>query len=196
MIQENSLSLQRENIGMDYKTEDIEQFKKLYITHVEALVGFCNTYLKNREIAVDVVQESFYKLLTRYDSCRTDANALAFLYITAKNLCMDVLRQNKFQTMELEEIKDQLPEEDLFLDEIARQEMIRVIHSAINHLTGRGREIALLTLEGKTNPEIAEILGISINSVKSLKKDAYSKLRSILGNEYLVLLHVYFFQKN
>ena len=65
--------------------------------------------------------------------------------------------------------------------------MIRCVHSAIDQLSSRSLEIATLALEGKTNPEIAAILGISINSVKSLKKEMYSKLRKIIGHEYIVL---------
>ena len=49
-----------------------------------------------------------------------------------------------------------------------------------------------LALEGKSNLEIADILGISLNSVKSLKKEMYSKLRKIIGHEYIVLFFVKF----
>lgn len=46
----------------------------------------------------------------------------------------------------------------------------------------------LLNLEGKTNPEVAEELGISVNTVKCLKKSAYETLRGALSQNYFVIL--------
>lgn len=68
--------------------------------------------------------------------------------------------------------------------------MIRCVHVAINRLSGRSLEIATLALEGKSNPEITDKLGISLNSVKSLKKEMYTKLRKIIGHEYIILFFV------
>ena len=49
--------------------------------------------------------------------------------------------------------------------------------------------------KGQSVAEIAEALGISVNSVKSLKKEMYSKLRDMLEDEYLVLLVAHFLEK-
>lgn len=100
---------------------------------------------------------------------------------------MDILRRNKFKTEDAKQLKDELPSEDSFLEEIATQEIIRCVHSAINQLSGRSLEIATFALEGKSNPEITDVLGLSLNSVKSLKKEMYTKLRKIIGHEYIIL---------
>lgn len=120
---------------------------------------------------------------------------LAFLYITAKNLCLDCLARERFKREDIDELKDDLLSEDFFLDEITREEMIATVREAVGKLSGRSREIAELSLQNKTNPEIAEALGISVNSVKSLKKEMYSKLRDMLEDEYLVLLVAHFLEK-
>lgn len=49
------------------------------------------------------------------------------------------------------------------------------------------RSIILLTLEGKTNPEIAEELSVSKETVHSQKKIAYRKLRDYLKDYYFLL---------
>ena len=148
----------------------IDTFKELYTDYFQAVWGFCSTYLKDREQAMDATQETFFKLYERLDNSYTKQNAIAFIYITAKNICMDNLRRNKFKTKDAELLKNELPSDDSFLEEIATQEMIRCVHSAISQLSGRSLEIAILALEGKSNPEIADVLRISLNSVKSLKK--------------------------
>lgn len=172
---------------MEDNIKSIETFKELYTSHFQAVVGFCCTYLKDQEQSMDAAQETFFKLYERLSDAYTRQNAVAFLYITAKNLCMDILRHGKFKMEDVEELKDKLHSEDFFLDEIARQEMIRHVQDAIGQLTGRGLEIARLSLDGMSNQEIADALGISINSVKSLKKEMYAKLRQIIGNEYIIL---------
>lgn len=173
----------------------IESFKELYLNHIQAIIGFCNTYLKDKDLAMDVAQETFFKLYERLDDSYSRQNAIAFLYITAKNLCMDFLRHNKFKMEDVESMKDVLLSDDFFLDEITKQEMINTVHLAVDKLTGRGGEIALLSLEGCTNQEIADKLGITINSVKSLKKEMYTKLRKIIGNEYIILFFAKFLLK-
>lgn len=165
----------------------IDTFKELYTDYFQAVWGFCNTYLKDREQAMDATQETFFKLYKRLDDSYTKRNAVAFIYITAKNICMDILRRNKFKTEDAKQLKDELPSEDSFLEEIATQEIIRCVHSAINQLSGRSLEIATFALEGKSNPEITDVLGLSLNSVKSLKKEMYTKLRKIIGHEYIIL---------
>ncbi len=148
----------------------IDTFKELYTDHFQAVWGFCNSYLKDKEQAMDATQEAFFKLYERLNDSYTKQNAVAFIYITAKNICMGILRRNKFTIEDAEKLKEELPSEDSFLEEIATQEMIRCVHAAISQLSGRSLEITTLALEGKSNPEIATILGISLNSVKSLKK--------------------------
>lgn len=49
------------------------------------------------------------------------------------------------------------------------------------------RSIILLALEGKTNPEIAEELNVSKETVHSQKKIAYRKLRDYLKDYYFLL---------
>ena len=48
----------------------------------------------------------------------------------------------------------------------------------------------MLSMEGLSNAEVGEKLGISVNTVKTLKKNAYAVLRQGLSKEYLLLLFV------
>ena len=169
---------------------DIDSFKTLYLTHFRAVVGFCQAYLKDEEEAMDVAQESFYRLYQRRDESYTIQHALAFVYTTAKNQCLDLLRQAKYKKEDIDSLREELLSDDFFLDEIARQELQEQIRQAIDKLTGRSREIAELALAGKSNSEIAEALSISLNTVKSLKKEMYLKLRGSISRDYLVLVYL------
>lgn len=50
------------------------------------------------------------------------------------------------------------------------------------------REIILLTLDDKSNNEIAEALRVSVNTVKTQKKTAYRKLKKMLGKDFVYFL--------
>ena len=68
------------------------------------------------------------------------------------------------------------------------EEYYRMVHHMIASLPRERREVMLLTLEGKKNEEIATELDISVNTVKTLKKRAYSYLRERLPREAVGLL--------
>lgn len=53
----------------------IDTFKELYTDYFQAVWGFCNTYLKDREQAMDATQETFFKLYERLDDSYTKRNA-------------------------------------------------------------------------------------------------------------------------
>lgn len=178
---------------MEKIVERIHFFKQLYLDHFQAVVRFCDVYVKDKNLALDIAQESFFRLYQNLDDTYNTQNALAFVYITAKNQCMDHLRHAKFKMVDVDDFKDELAVDKFFLDELMRQEMFNQIHLAVTKLSGRSYQIAQLALLGKSNQEIAEQLNISVNSVKSLKKEMYVKLRKLIGNEYIALLFVKYF---
>ena len=77
---------------------------------------------------------------------------------------------------------------DVFVDEfdidhlIIKQELKARILDEVNRLGGVKRDVILLRLEGYSYDEISEELGLSINTVKTHKKQAYKDLRIHLSD--------------
>lgn len=180
-----SIFVKKIGLGM---MDSHKQFKSFYLKHFKAVAGFCRSLVRDEEEAVDMAQEAFCRLWEKWSPGYTEANAQAFIYITAKNLCLDWLRRAKLGREELEMVDRELLPERTLLEEIIRQEAIEAVRRAVDSLKGRGAQVVRLAMEGKTNPEIAEELGVSVNTVKLAKKEAYAKLRECLGNEYLAVL--------
>jgi len=75
----------------------------------------------------------------------------------------------------------QLESEQHFSKQVIEEETFRLLLSEIRKLPEASQEIMILALNGLKNPEIAEELGISVNTVKTQKKIAYAKLKDKLG---------------
>ena len=90
--------------------------------------------------------------------------------------------QNRVNEEELEEYD--------FLKEVTQQEVSRILYDAVDKLPSQTRSIILLNLKGFNNTEVAERLGVSVNTIKSLKKSAYVTLRTLLSKDLLMILFV------
>lgn len=154
-------------------------FKCFFVEHYAGMVRFAQSFLFDREEAEDFVQEVFVCLYERWNGVRDINQARSFMYISIRNLCISHLRhqiiKEKFALLSLSECEMMIDEE--MEDEVIYQETLRKLHLAIEHLPMQSKRIIQLSLEGKSNLEIAQELDISINSVKTLKKGAYKKLR-------------------
>ena len=77
---------------------------------------------------------------------------------------------------------------EFFEIETLREDVYRLLDQAIQLLPERTREILLLKLQGLKNQEIADQLHISVNSVNTLKANAYKVLRDQLHDQYFLSL--------
>ncbi len=101
-----------------------------------------------------------------------------FLYTTVRNASLNYLRHRKVAKQYLD-YQDSCPlEEANVLDAIIRSEVVDEIYEAIQSLPESCRRISRMGyLEGMKNQEIAEELGLSINTIKTHKQRALQLLR-------------------
>ena len=156
-----------------------QNFKCFFVEHYAGMVRFAQQFLFDKEEAEDFVQEVFVCLYERWQEVKDINQARSFMYVSIRNLCISHLRhqmiKDKFSLQSLQEY-EMIAEEEME-DEIIYQETLRKLQVAISHLPIQSKKIIQLSLEGKSNIDISEELGISINTVKTLKKSAYKKLR-------------------
>ena len=166
---------------IEYKQPEV--FQKLFRGNFPKLLLFARRYLKEPEAAADIAQECFIRLWNSQAEFPTEEKVVGFLYTTARNLSLDYLKHAGVISAHAREIPE---ESDVFFHEsVAEEETYEMVYRAINMLASQAKRVMLLTLEGKSNPEIAELLGISVNSVRTHKQSAYKKLKTIL-QEYLL----------
>ena len=144
----------------------------------EKLLKYCYMKMKDRNLAEDIVQETFLRFW-QSKSYRDTGKEMAYLYTIARNLCMDEYRKPKTEEPEQwEEIPDTVsvgPEE--------RIEQI-VLEEALDRLPEELREIVMLRYTNEMQVvDIAGILGISRFAVHRKIKEGLSRLREVLKEE-------------
>ena len=103
---------------------------------------------------------------------------------------MLILNYLKHQEVERRHAEILLQEQDEEDEDyrLMREEMYRALHRAVDELPERCRQVFKLHLEGKKNEEIAQVLELSVETVKTQKKKAMYFLRERLGKSYCLLI--------
>ena len=73
---------------------------------------------------------------------------------------------------------------------LMQEEIYRELYVAVRELPEKCQKVFGLHLEGKKNDEIAEILGISVLTVKSHKQNAIHILKEKMGNLFLLYAYI------
>lgn len=167
------------------KKDDIRAFKIFFEGFYPSICVFARKYLKDAAIAEDLSQEAFIEFWKQREKF-TDLKAIkGFIYTVTRNKCLNHIKLRNIQTNIL---KEEIFSEDYFYESILEEETYRIVHQAINKLAPQSRKIVWLSMEGNKNQEIADHLNISINTVKTLKKNAYKELRNHLKDHIFVLI--------
>ncbi len=186
-------------------------FQEIYNLYQPKIIRYVTGMVGEAE-AEDVTQEVFVKVHRALDNFRGDAKLSTWLYRIATNTALDRLRSPSFQQMApdarvdipVETIEAEIDDRNIWTGEktpvpeqqIVRQQMNECISGYIQKLPENYRSVLLLSaFEGLKNNEIAEILGISLDTVKIRLHRAKKKLEEELagncesywieGNEFL-----------
>ncbi|WP_207514015.1 RNA polymerase sigma-70 factor [Longitalea luteola] len=175
-----------------------EAFAAVYHMHYSRLYGFIKKLIDDREEAQDITAETFVKLWKLHANFATQENIKAFLYITARNACMDYLRYRQRQTANQQEfgyVLGQLEEQMPTANDEIKTEVLKQIHLEIEQLPTQCKRIFKMAwLEGKKNAAIAMELALTEQTVRNQKARAVKILRVALANynmELFVLFILY-----
>lgn len=175
------------NVGVNLNNE--VEFRRLFDGFYIPLCVFANKYVEDEPIAADIVQESFIKLWQIRSDFFYLHQVKSFLYTTTRNKCLNVIEHSKVVSEYAEKVVAKF-KDSFFHDHVIEEETYRILTGAIDQLPRQMKAIMSLALEGMPNGEIAEQLNVSTETVRSLKKIAYRKLRVILREYYYLLFFI------
>lgn len=155
------------------QSDSLTQF---YQQYYKELYLYIFSMCKNVGRTEDLLQETFLKaLLSLPDS---NANVRAWLYIVARNLYFDKLKEDKhFVTdQNMEFLKDDSSKDPL--ENILTDELNRALYLALSNLEPRKREVLELQyFGGLSQKEIAKILNLKPNYIRVLALRARQEIR-------------------
>lgn len=182
---------------------DEKAFRLLYDRHYVLLCRFANQILNNAALAEEVVDDVIFYLWEHRSEVEIRYSIRAYLMRAVRNRCLNEL-QSQSHREELHLSSFLSPEsmdflDFLFVDDkqplgmLLEQELEDELKRSIDELPLECRRVFYKSrFEQKKYEEIADELGISVNTVKYHIKNALAFLQKRLGN-YLKLLIIYIF---
>jgi len=154
---------------------DEDAFRAFYDRTSGALWGYLSRISGNRQVADDLLQESYYRLLKSSTAFESEAHRRNYLYRIATNLVRDARRgpQPIFTAAEVADMA--APEAHVGYEGRAD------VRRAMGRLKPRERALLWLAYaQGSSHREIAEVLGLKTASIKLLLFRARRKLAAML----------------
>ena len=178
------------------RRRDSQVYEVVFKKYYPLLVVFVARHIGDEDVAKDIVQDIFFKLFERGHSLPDNFQLKSWFYRVARNAAVDYLRhlqvEDKYKFL-MAEGMIHIPDIDEEIDE----QVYAKVNLAIESLPKQCRLIIKLNvLEGKKYQEIAEELGITINTIRTQVSRGYKKLREILAEEVGTSVLIYIFLKN
>lgn len=171
----------------DLRGGDNDAFKFLFEKYYAALCAFATGYVEDSDSAEDIVQDVFFKLYTDKVLFDSVVALKSYLYTAVKNQSLNYLKHQRIK-QEYIVSREEKEQTTFFFNRIVEQELVMLVTEAMTELPEQTRKVMELVMEGKENPEIAEELGVTIDSVKSHKKRGRQFLKSRLGEMMSLLI--------
>ncbi len=162
---------------------DEQAFDHLFVTRYTVLCRFAKAFVGSFEFAEDIVQEVFIHIWEKGLKLDKNKSLDSYLYVAVRNGCVSFIRRHQ-DKVGLEEIVSLQQEE-------SEQNDFQKIWQAVESLPEQCRLILKLVVwEEMKYVEVAEYLGISVNTVKTQIKIAYRELRKKFSMQNLVLFYI------
>lgn len=143
---------------------DQERFTALYHTLYDKIYRLCKGYFNgDSALAHDATQDVFMKVWQHAANFRQEASIATWIYRIAVNTCLLYIRKSGTQ----KEIKTgTLPDRTDPVYDDTTDVQLKKMYACIQQLEAGARLVILLVLEGVTYEEIAQIIGVSQDTLR------------------------------
>lgn len=154
-------------------------FKMLFDKFYPRLLNFCETFIKSRESAEEIVEDVFMNIWLNRHNLPNIENFSFYMYRAVKNKSINFVNRNKaIGFVDIDEIDygnfafEKSPEQLLITAEVFKE-----IENSINQLPPKCKLIFKLVKEdGLKYAEAAEVLGVSVKSIEAQVATALNKM--------------------
>jgi len=160
---------------------------ELYARYGPGILNFLVARLNNRQLAEEVLQDVMLAAWKSAPIFRGESKVLTWLLTIARNRAINTQRKNRPTLVEFsDEIKLQSADTGP-LEAIVKTDRYEAVREALKLLPDGQREVLVLVFfQQLTGVEVAEVLGISVGTVKSRLFRAKELLRRALAGEEIL----------
>ena len=178
-----------ESLAQSYMDGDAKAFDEILARYQSDLFSYFLYVVKNEDEANELFQETFVKMVVHMQNRRYKSMGLFryWLLRIAHNTISDRLRRSEFKLMtdantdnDLTRLNNDSITVDSYESDIIRMQTYDKLHDMVEQLPAEQREIVYLHyFEELTFREIADIMGISINTALGRMRYAIINLRKM-----------------
>ena len=178
-----------------FKNGDQATIEYIYKTHFRPLCYFARGFVNNKEEAEDIVVDAFIKLLKKRNDFDSVINIKGFLFTATRNACLDFLKHVKRKTESHKALIYLMQkDEDFIQSKIIKAELLKLILDEVEHLPVIRKKIfKMIFIEELSTAEIAEKLGITVDTVRVQKGRAIASIRTAILKDKLLLFFFMWF---
>jgi RNA polymerase sigma-70 factor (ECF subfamily) len=172
---------------------DNKDFEKLYNQYSILVYNLALNYLQNIEDAEEITQDVFIQINNSISKFQEKSSLKTWIYRITINKCLDFIKHKNSQKrffifgkksqneFEIENVSN-FEHPGILLE---NKEKAKVLFEIINELGENQKTAFLLSkVDGLSNPEISEIMKLSISSVESLVFRAKATLKEKISNKF------------
>ena len=158
---------------------EVPAFTDAVTIHQSLVFSIAYHLLHNSSLAEEVAQDVFFRLYRDYHKIRSASHLIHWLRRTTTHRCLDALRRiERRRSIPLDEVENVLPSTATEQDSILEQTLRRLVAG----LPASSRAVVVLRYQEDLEPrEIARMLNLSVNTVKSRLQRALAALRRKLA---------------
>ena len=171
-----------------------EAFRYIYKTYYTDLCRIARGYLTDSYLSESIVEDLVYSLWENRSKIAINTSLKNYLFRSVANKCINYLQLEYVKRETACSSEDLVIYSDLWslgenpVEHLEGKELHAIIQKTINGLSPETRKVFLLSrFENKRQEEIAEIMGITIHTVKYHMRSALDKLKEA-AKSYLALI--------
>lgn len=151
----------------------------------DGLMLYLNGIVNNISVAEELVEETFFKIITKKPRFHAKYSFKTWLYTIGRNVATDYLRHNVKQSdTSLDDLENYIQDEFVLEKLYIIEERKIAVHRALKKLNAEYRQVLwLLYFDGMTNSDAAAVMKKNTRQMKNLVYRAKSALKSELDKE-------------
>lgn len=181
-----------QEIATDISAWDKRMMQAFIVENAASFRVFASRYVDDPEVIDDLLQEAYIKFWTRRASIGKVDSPRNYFFSIIKNTALDywhISRKQAFDRLDASALN--ISDDNELQRHIIEQDCSECLARALMQLSPQSRQVILMTLDECSMQEIADTLGVSVNTVKTVKYRALKRLSELLSREDFLWLFVF-----